>query len=1204
MHRAHRLAGVVLLALAVPAAVHAGDLRPRAPLGKEPVAAAPLPPGRRAVAEDAPHFRLVVKFRDDVKARAADSVLTSLSRAALAPVEEVAGRFGITFSPLIRLSPARIEALESRAAARSGRAQPDLQGLLVAVPADPSVDRLEAAGRALQALAEVEFAYIETLGIPPPADIAPPTPLFHDRQDYFGPNPGLNMTYAWAQGVRGAGIRLSDVEYNWRQAHEDLNEVDLHLEAGQTPSDQQNIEHGTQVVGVTSAQLNDYGVRGLVPEARVQTFPEVSEEDGSRRVAAVTAAIDASEAGDVVLLEMQTGLPGLDFGPAELNLGVWLAVRVGSDAGVVIVAAAGNGNQDLDGPAYEAYRARGDSGAIIVGAGSSNTAHDRLGFSTFGARVNVQGWGEDVFTIGEGNFVTYGGDPNQRYTHSFNGTSSASPFVASACVGLQQYAQDHLGHRLSPEELRDVLIRTGIPQGAGGHIGPFVNMRAAILDLRAARTVAWQETTLSVGEAGGSVVATVVLSTADGSATEGNTTVRFRTHDGSARAGEDYESSQGTVTFPPGSPNGATRPVAITIFEDGLDEDAEELFVELYQPSGATVSGSPLAGVSIADNDAPPELTLADGSGLEGSGGGVSPAVRFGVTLSGPSGKVIRVGYATADGSGPTAALAGSDYVATAATLTIPPYTTQTSIAIPVIGDAIDEYDEVFRLRLSDPQDVAIPRGEEEAPGTILDDDAPPSVSVSDAAPVPEIGGRASAEFVARLSTLSAKRVEVSYATAAGAGCTSAAPDRDYRPDQGRLVFLPGVLEQRFRVQVMDDPLDEDPETFSSLLSEPSEATIADGLGVATILDDDAPPQLAVGDATGAEGSLSAFALRFPLTLSTASGKCLEVPYTTSDGTAHAGSDYVAASGTLVLPPGETTASVEVSLQPELSYEPIEHFSLGVAPDPQDAAPGAFLARGTILNDDRPCVPIEALPYVVSAPGSYCLRGDLTTDQQSGAAITVNASHVTLDLSGFALRGQPPQPGLTQAVGVRAVSRSHVTVRNGTVTGFLRGVVLQGASSGLNDGHVVEDVHVDFNRLEGIAVEGAGSLVRRNRVLGLYGSEALAADTTGIRVLGAGAQVGQNVVTEVYGSGGHAAHGIHVSSLGAVVEGNRVANGRLVGTPATGITLAQAEALVLGNELAVLDRGLVFEFPGRYRDNVTTGVTVPYSGGDDAGNNH
>lgn len=67
---------------------------------------------------------------------------------------------------------------------------------------------------------------------------------------------------------------------------------------------------------------------------------------------------------------MQTTCCGrTSFSPAETNPAIWLIVRTGADAGVIVVAAAGNGDEDLDSEPYTEYRERGDSGSIIIGAG-------------------------------------------------------------------------------------------------------------------------------------------------------------------------------------------------------------------------------------------------------------------------------------------------------------------------------------------------------------------------------------------------------------------------------------------------------------------------------------------------------------------------------------------------------------------------------------------------------------------------------------------------------------------------------------------------------------------------------------------------------------------------------------------------------------------------------------------------------------------
>merc|ERR1719150_2911633 len=128
---------------------------------------------------------------------------------------------------------------------------------------------------------------------------------------------------------------------------------------------------------------------------------------------------------------------------------------MGADAGVVIVAAAGNGRANLD---------------------SSN-------YASYGSRVDVQAWGDwTVMTSGYGECTGFSGSntPGYRYTPSFSGTSSASAITAAGLTLFQSWALRELGAPLTPRTLRDILKRTGHPQtDSSGNIGPHTNLRAA-----------------------------------------------------------------------------------------------------------------------------------------------------------------------------------------------------------------------------------------------------------------------------------------------------------------------------------------------------------------------------------------------------------------------------------------------------------------------------------------------------------------------------------------------------------------------------------------------------------------------------------------------------------------------------------------------------------------------------------------------------
>lgn len=214
-------------------------------------------------------------------------------------------------------------------------------------------------------------------------------------------------------------------------------------------------------------------------------YPEW-QQSGYSRINVVTQALANSQIGDVIIYEMQEYGFGNNFVPAEYNQVVWdLTVAAGA-IGAVIVAAAGNGSQNLDDAFYVPYMDRGDSGAIIVGAGSSDTFHDKLSFSTYGLRVNVQGWGQNVYTTGffaqNSTSFLIGSDFNQSYSTSFSGTSSATSIVASCVAVLQSYHHSLAGDYLTSMQLKSILQQTGIAQSniALGNIGPFPDMQAAM----------------------------------------------------------------------------------------------------------------------------------------------------------------------------------------------------------------------------------------------------------------------------------------------------------------------------------------------------------------------------------------------------------------------------------------------------------------------------------------------------------------------------------------------------------------------------------------------------------------------------------------------------------------------------------------------------------------------------------------------------
>jgi serine protease len=345
----------------------------------------------------------------------------------------------------------------------------------------------------LKHLASVETVEPAPLPAPPPAV----TPNFTADQGYLNAAPGgIDARFSWTiPGGNGSAVKIFDVEYSWNQIHEDLskaNGIPLLLNSGDSAVDPfNNNNHGTAVLGEIIADNDTKGVTGISWGANVGLAPVKTANLGYNPANAIVLAVAAGSPGDVILIEQQAPVCGLpDFGPSEWISSVFDAIQTAVANRFVVVEAAGNGNVNLDqaacGTTFD--RTVRDSGAIIVGAGrppNSGADRQRESFSTYGSRVDLQGWGSGVTTTGYGLSYTNPDDPtnpNFWYTSFFSGTSSASPIVTGAAADLQGIALSRFGTPLTAFQIRELLVQTGSPQlgDTAAHIGPRPNLREAI----------------------------------------------------------------------------------------------------------------------------------------------------------------------------------------------------------------------------------------------------------------------------------------------------------------------------------------------------------------------------------------------------------------------------------------------------------------------------------------------------------------------------------------------------------------------------------------------------------------------------------------------------------------------------------------------------------------------------------------------------
>jgi serine protease len=437
--------------------------------------------------------RVHVKFREGVIVRLTDGQLSGLPSSDAAAFQNILTQRRIPASAIRRMftrPEADLDNERNEAQQRSGKQLADLKlWYIIDLPRGASAAEVASI---LNSLDVVEYAEPERLPAPPPVDIAPPTPVFSGNQTYkSAPPTGVGVpTTAEIPGSDGTAIRFADVEYSWRLDHEDLEipASNTLVPPGRTASDPfADINHGTAVLGEVHGEVNTYGVTGIAPASNPFVAP-ANYTSGYNPALAINHASSGAGvliAGDVIIIEQQIGAcGGAAYGPLEDIQSVFDAISTATAAGRIVVEAAGNGNVNLDSTACgtKFNRSVRDSGAIIVGAGSS-TDHSRLGFSTYGSRVDVQGWGQNVTTTGYGDAFNPGGDERQRYTNAFSGTSSATPIVSGAALAVNGARQACGLPLLNSVQMRTALAASGTPQGnpGTGNIGPLPSVRGAII---------------------------------------------------------------------------------------------------------------------------------------------------------------------------------------------------------------------------------------------------------------------------------------------------------------------------------------------------------------------------------------------------------------------------------------------------------------------------------------------------------------------------------------------------------------------------------------------------------------------------------------------------------------------------------------------------------------------------------------------------
>ncbi|MCY3728207.1 MAG: hypothetical protein OXF97_04295, partial [Nitrospira sp.] len=508
----------------------------------------------------------------------------------------------------------------------------------------------------------------------------------------------------------------------------------------------------------------------------------------------------------------------------------------------------------------------------------------------------------------------------------------------------------------------------------------------------------------------------------------------------------------GTVTVAVGVPEGApftadvtelefdaddwntAQTVTVTAVADAVDNtgDKREATITHTVSAADTDYDGETAGavkVTVTDDDATPSFSVADASGDEGN------AISFTVTRAGASGNVVTVKWATALVTGQATA---ADFTAVAlTTLTFAAGVTEKTVSVTTTEDTLDEPNETFEVKLSAAGKAADDPGgtptitRATATGTITDDDAMPSVKVTDASAVTEGNDPATTvnmSFPVTLSVVSGRAVTVTYTL--GGTATSGS---DYtEPNPLSVTIAAGERSADLVIPVKGDVVDEPNETIEVTLAGATNATLSTKEGeteaTGTITDDDVAPTTATltvsPDSVTEHGGGKTITVTATLggTTAFAAAKNLTIKVGKAGDTATSGTDYAAvADVTLTIDAAARSGTKTFALTPTNDTLDEDDETLTV-----DGTAGGLTITGatiTITDDD-------AMPSVKVTDASAVTEGNdpattvnmsfpVTLSVVSGRAVTV-----TYTLGGTATSGsdytEPNPLSVTIAAGERS----------------------------------------------------------------------------------------------------------------------------------------------------------------------------------------
>ncbi len=439
-------------------------------------------------------------------------------------------------------------------------------------------------------------------------------------------------------------------------------------------------------------------------------------------------------------------------------------------------------------------------------------------------------------------------------------------------------------------------------------------------------------------------------------------TFYWATVDGTATLADlDYTRVTSTLATIPMGTGFVLLPVQTTA--DSTNEPDEYLTVGIESPTEGTI-GINTGTFYIMNDDSLPNLSInSPAAVLEGT------ALTFNVSLSSMSSSTVTVNYTFAH-----VTTNDADFQAPpgGGTLTFTPGQTLKTITYNTFDDAIYEPDQTFTITLSSPVNAGISTSI--GTGTITSDEAMPNISLSAG---PSVIEGSNAVFTITMNRQSDVPISFDYATSS----ITAVSSSDFTSMSGTATISALATSKTISVTTIDDSIDEPDETFSLSISNPINATIGTSSSIATLQDNDPTPSFSIANnGSVTEGTPSLFTI----TLSASSQQKFTVDYSTTSGTATAGSDFnPVSSSTVTFNPGDTTKVISITTIDDVAAEADETFTVTLSNPLNTTLSGGSgvptlttaFALGTINDNDSLTAPSSIslstatnFPSVIESP--------------------------------------------------------------------------------------------------------------------------------------------------------------------------------------------------------------------------------------------